>query len=44
MEQPHLRILIQEKLADGRLPTIPIQRVWGAPGHGAALRRLRRER
>ena len=34
MDQPFLRLLIQEKLADGRLPRTPIPRVWGGPGHG----------
>ncbi len=34
MDQPILRLLIQEKLADGRLPHTPIPRVWGGPGHG----------
>ena len=34
MDQPFLRLLIQEKLADGRLPRAPIPRVWGGPGHG----------
>ena len=34
MEPPVLRLLIQEKLADGRLPRAPIPRVWGGPGHG----------
>jgi hypothetical protein len=34
MDQPILRLLIQEKLADGRLPHSPIPRVWGGPGHG----------
>jgi hypothetical protein len=34
MDQPFLRLLIQGKLADGRLPRAPIPRVWGGPGHG----------
>ena len=34
MDQPFLRLLIQEKLADGRLPRAPIPRMWGGPGHG----------
>jgi hypothetical protein len=34
MDQPILRLLIQEKLADGRLPHTPIPRVWGGPGDG----------
>jgi hypothetical protein len=33
MDQPFLRLLIQEKLADGRLPHTPIQRVWSGPGN-----------
>jgi hypothetical protein len=34
MDQPLLRLLIQERLADGRLPRTPIPRVWGGLGHG----------
>jgi hypothetical protein len=34
MDQRFLRLLILEKLADGRLPHTPIRRVWGGPGHG----------
>jgi hypothetical protein len=34
MDQPILRLLIQEKLAAGRLPHTPIPRVWGGPGNG----------
>jgi hypothetical protein len=34
MDQPILRLLIQEKLADGRLPQTPIPHVWGGPGKG----------
>ena len=34
MDQPFLRLLIQEKLGDGRLPRAPIPRMWGGPGHG----------
>ena len=34
MEQPLLRLLIQEKLADGRLPSAPIPRVLGGLGSG----------
>lgn len=34
MDQPILRLLIRDKLADGRLPRTPIPRVWGGPGHG----------
>ena len=44
MDQPFLRILIQEKLADGRLPRAAISRVWGGPGHGEIVRRLRGDR
>jgi len=34
MAQPFLRLLIQERLADGHLPRAPIPRMWGGPGHG----------
>jgi hypothetical protein len=34
MEPPFLRLLIQEKLADGRLPIAPLPRAWGGPGNG----------
>jgi hypothetical protein len=34
MEQHILRLMIQEKLADGRLPHDHIPRVWGGPGNG----------
>ena len=34
MDQPFRRLLIQENLADGRLPRAAIPRVWGGPGHG----------
>jgi hypothetical protein len=34
MDQPFLRLLIQEKLAAGRLARAPIPRMWGGPGHG----------
>jgi hypothetical protein len=34
MEQEALRLLIQSKLADGRLPLNSIPRVWGGPGNG----------
>jgi hypothetical protein len=34
MEQPLLRLLIQEKLTDGRLPSTPIPRVWSGSGNG----------
>jgi hypothetical protein len=34
MDQRFLRLLIQEKLADGRFPRAPNPRVWGGPGHG----------
>ena len=34
MEQPLLRLLIQEKLADGRLPHTPIARAWNGAGNG----------
>ena len=34
MDTPILRLLIQERLADGRLPHDDIPRVWGGPGNG----------
>ena len=34
MEQAILRLLIREKLANGGLPHVPIQRTWGLPGQG----------
>ena len=34
MDNPTLRILIRDKLADGRLPHDHIPRMWGGPGHG----------
>ena len=34
MNDPALRLLIREKLADGRLPHDSIPRVWGGPGAG----------
>jgi hypothetical protein len=34
MDKPALRILIREKLADGRLPHNHIPRMWGGPGSG----------
>jgi hypothetical protein len=34
MEQPLLRLLIQEKIADGRLRSAPLPRVWDGPGTG----------
>ena len=34
MEDSPLRLLIQTKLADGRLQQQAIPRVWGGPGHG----------
>jgi hypothetical protein len=34
MEPPFLRLLIQEKLADGRLPSAPLPRAWDRPGTG----------
>jgi len=34
MEHPFLRLLIQEKLADGRLPSAPLPRALGGPGNG----------
>jgi hypothetical protein len=34
MDLPILRLMIREKLADGRLPHTHISRMWGGPGHG----------
>jgi hypothetical protein len=34
MDKSALRVLIQLKLNDGRLPNNSIPRVWGGPGHG----------
>jgi hypothetical protein len=34
VEKEALRILIRQKLADGRLPHDSIPRVWGGPSHG----------
>ena len=34
MDRPTLSLLIQQKLADGRLPHNHIPRVWGGPGNG----------
>jgi hypothetical protein len=34
MDRPTLRLLIRDKLADGRLPHDHIPRVWGGPGAG----------
>src|SRR4029453_18420730 len=34
MEQPLVRLLIQEKLADGRLPSAPVPRAWSGSGTG----------
>ena len=34
MDHDALRILIQQKLQDGRLPRNSVPRVWGGPGHG----------
>ena len=34
MDQPILRLLIREKLADGRLPHTPVPRVWSGSGSG----------
>ena len=36
MDQPILRLLILEKLADGRLPHTPVPRVWSGSGNGEA--------
>ena len=34
MDQPLIRLLIQERLAEGRLPRMPISHFWGGPGNG----------
>lgn len=34
MEPITLRVLIRQKLADGRLPHDSIPRIWGGPSHG----------
>lgn len=34
MDKPTLRLLIQEKLMDGRLPQERSPRMWGGPGAG----------
>jgi len=34
MDKPILRILIQEKLAEGRLPHGHVSRIWSGPGNG----------
>ncbi len=34
MDKPVLRLMIREKLADGRLPHDSIPRMWGGPGNG----------
>lgn len=34
MDQLPLRLLIQAKLADGRLPRDHIPQMWGGPGNG----------
>jgi hypothetical protein len=34
MEEQALRLLIRQKLADGRLPHDSIPRVWGGPSDG----------
>jgi len=34
MDRPALTLLIQAKLADGRLPNNHIPRMWGGPGNG----------
>jgi hypothetical protein len=36
MDPVPLRLLIQRKLDDGRLPHNSIPRVWGGPGNGEA--------
>jgi hypothetical protein len=34
MDKPVLRLMIREKLPDGRLPHDSIPRMWGGPGNG----------
>jgi hypothetical protein len=34
MDTPLLRLLIQGKIADGRLPHAPMPSMWGGPGNG----------
>ena len=34
MRQPRLRLIIRQKLADGRLPFHSIPRIWGVRGRG----------
>lgn len=34
MDLPLLRVVIREKLADVRLSSAPVPRVWTRPGHG----------
>ena len=34
METPGLRLLIRQKLSDGRLPRSGVTKVWGGPGDG----------
>jgi len=34
MDEASVRLLIRQKLADGRLPHDHIPRVWGGPGNG----------
>ena len=34
MDRPVLRLLIQKKLAAGRLPSAHIPRIWGGRGNG----------
>ena len=34
MEKPALRLLIQGKRVEGRLPNNHIPRIWGGPGNG----------
>ena len=41
MDPEVLRRLVNEKLADGRLPLNSIPRAWGGPGNGGDLRCVR---
>jgi hypothetical protein len=41
MDKPTLRLLIQKKITDGRLPQERLPSMWGGRGAGEDLRRLR---
>ena len=42
MHQQGLQLIIRQKLKNGTLPNNSIPRVWGGPGNGESVRRLRR--